>query len=44
LGDGIGGAQVHLHANLSSFMIYNRALTAAEVSQNFQALRGRFGI
>ena len=44
LGDGIGGAQVHLHANLSSFMIYNRALTAAEVSQNFQALRGRFGV
>lgn len=24
--------------------IYNRALTAAEVSQNFQALRGRYGI
>jgi len=24
--------------------IYNRALSAAEVSQNFQALRGRFGI
>jgi hypothetical protein len=24
--------------------IYNRALSAAEVSQNFNALRGRFGI
>jgi hypothetical protein len=44
LGDGIGGAQVHLQANLSSFMMYNRALTAAEISQNFNALRGRFGI
>ena len=44
LGDGIGGAQVHLQANLSSFMMYNRALSAAEVSQNFQALRGRFGV
>ena len=44
LGDGIGGAQVHLQANLSSFMMYNRALSAAEVSQNFNALRGRYGI
>jgi hypothetical protein len=44
LGDGIGGAQVHLQANLSSFMMYNRALMAAEIQQNFNALRGRFGI
>lgn len=26
------------------FLIYNRKLTAAEISQNFNALRGRFGI
>jgi hypothetical protein len=25
-------------------MVYNRALTAAEISQNFNALRGRYGI
>ena len=29
---------------LAGFSAYNRALTAAEVSQNFNALRGRFGI
>jgi len=30
--------------NISNFKIYNRALTAAEVAQNFNALRGRYGI
>ena len=30
--------------NISSTQIYNRALSATEVSQNFNALRGRFGI
>jgi hypothetical protein len=30
--------------NISQVSIYNRALTAAEVQQNFNALRGRFGI
>ena len=30
--------------NIASVKVYNRALTAAEVSQNFNALRGRFGI
>jgi hypothetical protein len=44
IGDGIGGAQVHLQANLPIFMMYNRALTASEIQQNFNALRGRFGI
>jgi len=29
---------------VSNFKIYNRALTAQEISQNFEALRGRFGI
>ena len=28
----------------SNMRMYNRALTAAEISQNFNALRGRFGI
>jgi hypothetical protein len=30
--------------NISSAKVYNRALSAAEVSQNFNALRGRYGI
>jgi hypothetical protein len=30
--------------NGSNYKIYNRALTAAEVRQNFNALRGRYGI
>ena len=29
---------------MSAFRIYNRALTATEIQQNFQALRGRYGI
>ena len=34
----------YLNGRVSGSQIYNRALTAAEVSQNFNALRGRFGI
>jgi hypothetical protein len=30
--------------NISNTQIYNRALSAAEISQNFQAMRGRYGI
>jgi hypothetical protein len=30
--------------NISNVQIYNRALSATEVSQNFNALRGRYGI
>lgn len=30
--------------NCSSFKVYNRALSTTEISQNFNALRGRFGI
>jgi hypothetical protein len=33
-----------LNGRISSIKIYNRALSAAEVSQNFNALRGRYGI
>ena len=32
------------NSTIPQVSIYNRALTAAEVSQNFNALRGRFGI
>lgn len=30
--------------NIHFIMIYNRALSAAEIQQNFSALRGRFGV
>jgi len=32
------------HGNIATATIYNRALTAAEVLQNFNALRRRFGL
>jgi hypothetical protein len=32
------------NGKISSLSVYNRALTAAEIQQNFNALRGRFGI
>jgi hypothetical protein len=44
---GIGadpGGQEPFQGNISQVSIYNRALTVAEIRQNFNALRGRFGI
>lgn len=32
------------NGNISNIKVYNRALTATEVQQNFNALRGRYGI
>ena len=34
----------YLNGNIAQVSIYNRALTESEVQQNFNALRGRFGI
>jgi len=34
----------YLDGSLSNIKIYNRALSAAEIKQNFNATRGRFGI
>jgi hypothetical protein len=34
----------NINANIAFFRHYNRALSAAEISQNFNATRGRFGI
>ena len=34
----------YFRGNISAVKIYNRALSAAEISQNFQATRGRYGI
>jgi len=33
-----------MYGETHKFMIYNRALTEAEIQQNFEALRGRYGI
>lgn len=42
---GCGGDNAYYGAwNISLVRVYNRALTAAEVKQNFNAHRGRFGI
>ena len=35
---------LHFNGKISNVKIYNRALTASEISQNFNALRGRYGI
>ncbi len=32
------------NGNISNVQLYNRALSAAEIKQNFEALRGRYGI
>jgi hypothetical protein len=34
----------HADMNFASLKMYKRALTASEIQQNFQALRGRYGI
>lgn len=34
----------YFNGNMSAIKIYNKALTASEIRQNFNALRGRFGI
>ena len=39
-----GDAVWYARGNIAQASIYNRALTAEEVNQNFQALRGRFGV
>jgi len=39
-----GGNYYALQGSIASSKIYNKALTASEIQQNFNALRGRFGI
>ena len=41
---GIGGAQRKFNGKVANVAIYNKPLTASEISQNFNALRGRYGI
>jgi hypothetical protein len=40
----MSGATAYASGSIGAFMVYNRALTADEVSTNFSALRGRYGI
>jgi hypothetical protein len=42
--DSTSGASRYFNGSTAIAQIYNRALSATEVSQNFNALRGRFGI
>jgi hypothetical protein len=41
---GAGPSNFYLNGNIYNVQIYNRALTQAEITQNFNALRGRYGI
>jgi len=43
IGIGLSGAEP-LNGNLSNFKAYNRALTSTEIQQNFNAMRGRYGL
>jgi len=44
VGASIGGAPQYYRGSISNVQLYNRALSAQEVLQNYNALRGRFGI
>jgi hypothetical protein len=39
-----GGAGYYWQGKIDSVSMHNRALTAAEVQQNFNALKGRYGL
>jgi hypothetical protein len=38
------GNEYYLNGSMASIQLYNRALTAQEITQNFNTLRGRYGI
>jgi hypothetical protein len=42
--DYLGGVSGYFHGFIGAWKIYNRALTPAEVNQNFNALRGQYGV
>ena len=44
LAAGAGSYLGYARNSVSNMKMYNRALSASEISQNFNALRGRFGI
>lgn len=44
IGLGHSNADNYFHGKMSNVSIYNRALSALEVKQNFNAIRGRYGL
>jgi hypothetical protein len=44
IGNRFSDARAIFQGNISNVQIYNRALTAEEIGQNFEATRGRYGI
>jgi len=44
VGGYIGGVTNNFTGNIGAWRVYNRTLTDAEITQNFNALRGRYGI
>lgn len=44
IGNYVGGGNYWFGGNISVSQIYNRVLSATEVKQNFEALRGRYSI
>ena len=44
IGGGNLGSDFPMNGNISQVSIYNRALSAEEVQQNFNATKGRYGI
>ena len=44
IGDYGGNGQYSLDGYISNFLIYNKALTPSEITQNFDALKGRYGL
>jgi hypothetical protein len=43
-GDYLGGVTNYFNGYIGAWKIYNRALTSTEVTQNFNVLRGRYGV
>jgi len=41
---GYVGQSRYLNADISAFTVYNRVLTATEIAQNYNALKGRYGL
>jgi len=44
IGEDEGLAGRHLNGNIACFSVYNRALSPSEISQNYNALKSRFGL
>ena len=44
IGNYVGGGNYFLNGKISASLVYNRVLTVQEIQQNFNALRGRYGI